>query len=106
MPIAGSDYVPDPFPGISAAGNLAPGSAGASGPGADDADAGPVTPPTGAWQSAARYDATTSGTVQAGQVAESVIEPGPAADYASTGAGAGSGAHYPRRPGQQSADGR
>lgn len=91
----------DPFPGIAPWGNRAPGSAGASGAAADDTGAGPVTPATGAWQPAARYPASTGGTVQAGQVDANAIEPGPAGAYADTGAGSGSGSHYPRRPGQQ-----
>lgn len=43
----------------------------------------------------------TSGMSSDQAVQASPITPGPASQYLSTGAGSGSGAHYPRRPGQQ-----
>ena len=85
-------------------GTGAPGSAGASGRAADDRPAGPVTlPGIGAWQPDSRYDAATGGTAEPGQVADSPISPGPESDYSDTGAGRGSGSHYPRRSWQQAA---
>jgi len=57
------------------------GSSGASGPPADETSTR-VTPATGSEQDA--YTAS-AGTIQPGQTSESVISPGPAADYASKG---------------------
>jgi hypothetical protein len=80
----------------------APGTAGASGDADDDTGAGRVTPPWGPSQASARYPASTSGTVMPDQVSDSPISTGPERDYSDTGAGRGSGSHYPRRPWQQS----
>jgi hypothetical protein len=96
------------MPGISAgAPNLSPGTTGASGPGADSADAGPVTSPDGGWQPASRFSTSTSGTVLAGQVDDSPVSPGPASGpgntYGDTGAGSGRPSHFPRRSWQQEA---
>jgi hypothetical protein len=86
--------VRDPFPGIALPdGSGAPGSAGASGRPADSAGA-TVTPPAGTSQD--RYPAA-AGTVQPDQVSTNQIVPGPASGLTSTGAGQGSGSHYPRR---------
>lgn len=109
MPIPNSDSVPREFmPGMASGADStgAPGSRGAAGDAADNASAGPVSiPMIGSWQSTSRYDADTSGTMQAGQTDASVISPGPAADYADTGAGDGRAGHWKRYDWQQP-DGR
>jgi hypothetical protein len=105
MAIPNSDEMRDPFPGIRWGGPSAPGSAGASGGAADSEPAGAVTPPWGPSQPAARYPASTGGTVEPGQADASRISPGPQADYSDTGAGAGHAGHYPRRD-WQAPDGR
>jgi hypothetical protein len=104
VPIPNSDYVPDPFPGIRLPdGTGAPGTAGASGRAADDTPAGRVTlPQLGVWQEGARYDASTNGTVLAGQSEPSVITGGDGG-YTDTGAGSGRASHFPRRDWQQGA---
>jgi len=91
------------MPGISAGvPNNAPGTPGASGDAADDEGAGRITlQGVGAWQPGARYPAATGGTVLPDQTATSPIVPGPQSGLTSTGAGRGSGEHYPRRPGQE-----
>ena len=102
MPIANSDRVPDEFmPGIRSGADStgAPGTSGASGRPADAAGA-TVTGPAGSWQD--RFPAG-SGTVQPDQVSTSQIVPGPQSGLSSTGAGQGSGEHFPRRPWQEGA---
>jgi hypothetical protein len=94
------------FFGMDASGyydSRAPGSRGASGRAADDVSAGPVTPPTGAWQPGARPVADTSGTVMPGQVDTSLLAPGPHVDYVDTGAGHGGTDAWPRHDWQQDA---
>jgi hypothetical protein len=98
------------FPGIRAMGNRAPGSAGDSAAETTGEVVGsPVVLP-GPYASSqvpaslARVDVTAGDTssMSSDEAAQaSVISPGPAASYTSTGAGSGSGAHFPRRPGQQ-----
>jgi hypothetical protein len=93
--------VRDPFPGIRLPdGTGAPGSGGARGDAADDA-ATMVTPMTGAHQD--RYSGH-AGTVEPGQSEPTAINPNQGTgSYTDTGAGQGSGQHYPRRPWQQGA---
>jgi hypothetical protein len=80
----------------------APGSAGSHGTGADSVPAGAITRPDGLSMPDARPDGgPTHGTVMPGQSGETPISYGPADQYTDTGAGSGSGTHYPRRPGQQ-----
>lgn len=82
-------------------GTGAPGSAPVNTPPPDSVET-TVTPATGAWND--RFTAPTNGTTEPGQLQLDMM--GLDADtIASTGAGGGSGEHYPRRPGQQPAGG-
>ena len=102
MPIANSDYVPDPFPGVPAAGQLSPGTQGASGRAPDDMPAGEVTGPAGMWQDRPVMD--TSGTLQPGQLTEGISGMGAGTGQpftSSTGAGDGRAGHWPRHSWQQ-----
>lgn len=79
------------FPGIRSGADAfrPPGTTGASGSAADDTGAGPVTLPSGAWQPAARYLASTGGTTQPGQSETTAISPGPQPGYVDTNSGRG-----------------
>lgn len=104
MPVTNSDGTPvrDLFGVAMPDTTGAPGSPGATGDAADNVAAGPTSlPMLGTWQSTSRYDADTSGTLQAGQTDPNVIAPAPAGSFASTGAGRGQPSHFPRRPWQQ-----
>jgi hypothetical protein len=95
--VANSDYMVDPFPGISWAGQLAPGSAPVNSPPPDAVETTFTNDRGEPWN---RLTASTHGTTEPGQLQDGFIGLG-ASDIADTGAGHGSGSHYPRRPGQQ-----
>jgi hypothetical protein len=109
----GDHPIRETFPGISIPATTgAPGSSGVSdspaGTGGGAVIASPVvSAPYGSSQLPENKptlpvtQGDTSGFSDDSPVHESAIVPGPVADYLSTGAGQGSGAHYPRRPGQQ-----
>lgn len=113
MPIPNSDFVPDPFPGISAAGTVAPGSTGAnpgstSGPvvgsvqvsptGLNDGGRGRVTVDVHSGDTSSMSDDVAAhGSILNGQ---------DDADLMNTGAGDGSVVAAKRYPWQQQAGGR
>jgi hypothetical protein len=91
MAVANSDYVPDPFPGITApAGTGAPGSQGDRTVPPDAGEPAGLSglPGSGMIMPAALHGGGPgqgTSTSQPGQTAASVISPGPAADYTSPG---------------------
>jgi hypothetical protein len=111
MPIANSDFVPDPFPGIKAAGTLTPGSTGitataTAGPVVGSPRVGPTGLPDGAGRGREQvpvHSGDTSGMSDDLAAHASVIAVGPEEDYMATGAGDGSTGHFKRHPWQQGA---
>lgn len=88
------------FPGIvNPDGTGAPGSTPAGSTAADTVPAH-VTPPGGSWY--AQIPTETHGTEMPDQNSPSIIEPGPASGYVSTGAGDGGTDHWARHSWQQS----
>jgi hypothetical protein len=88
--VANSDYVPDPFPGITApTGTGAPGSQGdRTSPPDDDTPAGISGLPSIGTIMPVRLQTSMgegTSTSQPGQTSSSVISPGPAEDYTSKG---------------------
>ena len=107
-----AQYSGEFFPGLSAGtGSSAPGSQGdtASETGGTEVGSPVVSVPGASSQvpaSMPRVSVTsgdTSGMSSDQAVQASPITPGPVDAYLTTGAGKGSGSHYPRRPGQQAA---
>lgn len=110
MAVPNSDFVPDPFPGISAGTSSAPGSAGPRTSPPDDHAPGGMAGIPGVGTPMALGDQAgtghTTSTSQAGQTSTSAISPGPASDYTSAGPEPNRTDHFERFPWQQSPGGQ
>lgn len=100
MPIANSDNVPDPFPGIALPSGT--GAPGTDGPGPRDTDAVQTTitdPPGDPWS---RVSTSTHGTTQPGQTNDGWTGI-PSGDLTDTGAGSGHTDAWARHSWQEAA---